>query len=403
MGFEKTPIQNDDFNNVFIYVGDAVRWDYIPEWIRNRGVAIKTIGASIHSPTSFASLVTGLHPPVHGVETFKNTIPSDVFSMFDLKGYDTWFQNSVFYHGERLTPDSVDPIYSVLGTQPPQTSDPFAENGQPFFAMERGPGGHAPYGSFEGTGREYFRENGDATPQKIQEDYEETVRNDVELFNKRMGQLKRDGLLEETLVIYTSDHGELLGEGGMLGHNSPILPELVYVPTVFVNPKLKPHEIDDTGFGHVDILPTALHAVNELCQYEDLLNGVPLGNRQEDDLLPCYYTNRYNFVGKHNISFSYKSVWNRAGGYVFPKTNLLQRLLVLSGQILLGPKGGYLRNHLTPAVRSYSQGTQKFGTPEFSQQEGTDYLSSIEQMVQNSEENVLSDESKQRLKDLGYI
>lgn len=403
MGLEEKPIQDVDFDNVFIYIGDAVRWDYLPASIRNRGAVIKTIAASIHSPTSFASLVTGLHPPAHGVETFQNVVPSDVFSMFNLADYDTWFQNSVFYHGERLAVDEEDPIYSVLDVQPPKTQEPFSETGQPFFAMERGPGGHAPYGSFDGTGREYFRENGDATPQKVREDYEETIRNDVELFNIRIDQLRENGLLEDTLIIYTSDHGELLGEGGMLGHNSPILPELVYVPTVFMNPEIKPREIDETTFGHVDLLPTALRAIGELSQYDNLLAGVPLGTRPIDDYFPCYYTNHYNFIGGTDISFSYRSVWDKEGGYVYPKSNLIKRLLVLSGQMLLGPKGEFLRNHLTTTIQSYSKGIQKFGSPEFSRQEGLDHLHSIDQIDRNSKRSELSDGAEQRLEDLGYV
>ena len=47
-----------DVENVFVYVGDAVRWDYHSERIAERGPTYQTIAASIHSPTSFASLIT---------------------------------------------------------------------------------------------------------------------------------------------------------------------------------------------------------------------------------------------------------------------------------------------------------------------------------------------------------
>jgi len=60
--------------------------------------------------------------------------------------------------------------------------------------------------------------------------------------------------MDRTLVIFTSDHGELLGEyGGLTGHVRPPCPELVYVPTVFIHPLIKNKKTEESIMRHVDL------------------------------------------------------------------------------------------------------------------------------------------------------
>ena len=55
--------------------------------------------------------------------------------------------------------------------------------------------------------------------------------------------LEEQGLLENTLVIYTSDHGEMgMTHGGMIQKNFNVYEETLRVPLVFSNPKLFPDE-----------------------------------------------------------------------------------------------------------------------------------------------------------------
>jgi hypothetical protein len=138
-----------NIQNVFVYVGDAVRWDFRPSAVTDRGSTYRTVAASIHSPTSFATLVTGRHPPAHGVSSFENRLPESVPRLFDLEGYETRFVNSVIEQQ-----DGTDPIFSVLDVEPTHTK-PFENLSEPFISIERGPGGHAPYTGTE-TAREYF-------------------------------------------------------------------------------------------------------------------------------------------------------------------------------------------------------------------------------------------------------
>jgi arylsulfatase A-like enzyme len=70
--------------------------------------------------------------------------------------------------------------------------------------------------------------------------------------------LEEQGLLENTLVIYTSDHGEMgMTHGGMIQKNFNAYEESLRVPLVFSNPTLFPAEArSDALVSHVDFLPT---------------------------------------------------------------------------------------------------------------------------------------------------
>lgn len=48
--------------------------------------------------------------------------------------------------------------------------------------------------------------------------------------------LARRGILEQTLVIVTSDHGENFGEGGLIGHGCSLDQRLIHVPLVIAGP-----------------------------------------------------------------------------------------------------------------------------------------------------------------------
>jgi arylsulfatase A-like enzyme len=52
--------------------------------------------------------------------------------------------------------------------------------------------------------------------------------------------LRAGGLLDETLLVVTSDHGENLGEHGMLGHNLSMANTLLHVPLIVRHPRLVP-------------------------------------------------------------------------------------------------------------------------------------------------------------------
>jgi choline-sulfatase len=76
----------------------------------------------------------------------------------------------------------------------------------------------------------------------------------VEVLNK----LEEKGLYDDTLIIRTSDHGEMgLSHGGLRQKNFNFYEETLKVPLVYSNPKLFPRPYkSDALVSHVDLLPT---------------------------------------------------------------------------------------------------------------------------------------------------
>jgi Flp pilus assembly protein TadD len=74
--------------------------------------------------------------------------------------------------------------------------------------------------------------------------------------------LKDLGLFDSTLIIITSDHGEMLGEHGELTHGYFIYQSAVRVPLIFKLPgQTKAKEVEDL-VGLVDIVPTVCSLLN---------------------------------------------------------------------------------------------------------------------------------------------
>jgi choline-sulfatase len=73
-----------------------------------------------------------------------------------------------------------------------------------------------------------------------------------------LDELERTGLLDNTLVIKTADHGEMgLAHGGLRQKNFNFYEESLRVPLVYSNPKLFPEPRScDALVSHVDFLPT---------------------------------------------------------------------------------------------------------------------------------------------------
>ena len=75
-------------------------------------------------------------------------------------------------------------------------------------------------------------------------------------------ELMRRGLWENTVVVLTSDHGEALGEHGLIGHVENLYDELLHVPLVIRLPHGRPNgqlrRATESLVRHVDVAPTVL-------------------------------------------------------------------------------------------------------------------------------------------------
>lgn len=98
----------------------------------------------------------------------------------------------------------------------------------------------------------------------------------VALLDSQIGRLlehlRRTELLDDLLIVFTSDHGDMTGaHGGLIDKGLPY-EEAMRVPMVFSNPAIAPGDYRDLSL-NMDILPTALG-----------LLGVPFEPRQALDL-----------------------------------------------------------------------------------------------------------------------
>ena len=77
-------------------------------------------------------------------------------------------------------------------------------------------------------------------------------------FGRLMQYLRDDGWLEDTLVVFFSDHGEALGERSYWGHHVYLNGWMVDVPLVLWHAQLA-HSAPRVGVGLADVAPTILH------------------------------------------------------------------------------------------------------------------------------------------------
>jgi arylsulfatase A-like enzyme len=71
--------------------------------------------------------------------------------------------------------------------------------------------------------------------------------------------LKEFDLLEDSLVIMTSDHGDEFGEHGGLSHDGKMYSELINVPFLIFDSTKERGEVSDTLVSNIDIPPTIVH------------------------------------------------------------------------------------------------------------------------------------------------
>jgi arylsulfatase A-like enzyme len=97
--------------------------------------------------------------------------------------------------------------------------------------------------------------------------YDEDVARLDRSLDRLLARLEADGM--ETHVVLTADHGESLGEGGLLGHGKHVTREQVRVPLVILSPRVEAKVRADTA-SSIDVAATLLSLAN-------IANAVPQG------------------------------------------------------------------------------------------------------------------------------
>ncbi|MBW2698625.1 MAG: sulfatase [Deltaproteobacteria bacterium] len=104
----------------------------------------------------------------------------------------------------------------------------------------------------------------------LRELYEAEVAMIDELVGELIDLLERLHILDDTLVIVTSDHGENIGEHGMIDHLLSMYDTTLHVPLVIRHPAaFEAGRIDDGIASLIDVVPTVLDVVGLAPLYAD--------------------------------------------------------------------------------------------------------------------------------------
>ena len=127
--------------------------------------------------------------------------------------------------------------------------------------------------------------------------YKNAIVYNDKLFGKMIAALKRNHLYDNSLIIYTSDHGQEFFEQGNFGHNTAFSKAQLHVPMMIKLPKSLQHsklgtQINNSLTSHQDIVPSLLS-----------LLGV--------ENSPSSYSNGFNFFSKNfHQEYQFAANWN---------------------------------------------------------------------------------------------
>jgi len=122
--------------------------------------------------------------------------------------------------------------------------------------------------------------------------------------------LEENNLFEDTLVIFTGDHGESLGQHGEKTHGFLAYNTTIWIPLIIISPGLEKRRVEHY-VSHVDIFPTVCDILN--LEKPSFLQGVSLVPDLKGKKVPqrpIYFESLHPYYGKG---------WAPLRGFVFNK------------------------------------------------------------------------------------
>lgn len=248
--------------------------------------------------TSCASLFTSMYPVAHGCHDVGDSAADSLVMMAELfkaRGFRTrGFSSNKSCSGQFNLDQGFDeftlfdapawkaahPDRQKIGYVPveymmPDTMKFLDEVGEaPFFLYFHNTDPHWPYNP-----PSKYARWGDGNAWNL---YDGEILYSDDYFGRVIDKLRKLGKLDETLIIFTADHGEEWADHGTGGHGHTLYNELLHVPLIFHHPSLKPARRTEI-VRLIDVLPTLI----ELCGLDGelatiqgrsltaLLNGQP--------------------------------------------------------------------------------------------------------------------------------
>jgi arylsulfatase A-like enzyme len=268
---------------------------------------VRFVDASSAAPwtlPSHATLFTGLYPSHHGVKDYSHRLGEGAVTLAEIltqEGFQTWavintwnLADPRFGVFQGFRPEDVSYVKETASG--PQGAQVVLNTGRevarlarerlarrdparPFFLLAHFYDAHtdftpepayraryvAPYsGRLDGSTSQLFalRERGlllaEADLRFLREMYDAEIRQLDDLLAEFFAFLEEQGLVEDTLIVVTSDHGEEFQEHGGLLHGRTQFEELLRVPLIFAGPGVPAGHVVTEPVGLIDVLPTIL-------------------------------------------------------------------------------------------------------------------------------------------------
>jgi len=126
--------------------------------------------------------------------------------------------------------------------------------------------------------------------------YKNAVHFNDALFGEMIQVLKDKGLYEDSIIIFTSDHGEEFYEFGEFGHNTSFSKAQINSPFIIKYPHEEPKVINHLS-SHVDVVPTLLKYIGVSTPPSSYSNGY--------DMRSPEYKRDYAFIANWNYNAIY--------------------------------------------------------------------------------------------------
>ncbi len=267
-------------------------------------------------PSHF-SLLSGLYPSTHGVVD-PTLRPSDETPLLAEKLRDEGFYTFALTGGGWLTPDygfgrgflafegRRRGLQTILDEA--RATIAAAHGERPFFAFLHTYDVHCPYDPGEPWASRFNSEDAspietegrcgnpdfnamDLSPAEVRflsDRYDASVRRADDELGAFLRFLEDEGVLADTVVVVTSDHGEEFDEHGSIGHEGTLHREVLEIPLLIYAPG-QPPGVETRPAGLVDVVPTVLALLGLEASAE--LEGEPLlGPSAPSEAAPYRYS-----------------------------------------------------------------------------------------------------------------
>lgn len=310
---DSTEVRVPDGPNVLIITADTLRADYLGSYGNDGGhtphldklASEGTLFSNCRAPIattfpSHATIFSGLYPRYHGVRWNGHNLHGDVETLAEILERHGWDTAAFVAVKAMLVRGGLDQGFRHVSDTEQKRGAPRVRSGwdvndlvakwlderetaRPFLLWVHYYEPHGPYpvtpyareamapsgydGPFlDGVSIEELKQNDlmndPANRQALRSLYAGRVRETDDLVGELLGMFENHGLEEDTVVIFTSDHGQLLGESlgkkRRVGHGGTLFEPALRTPLIIKDPSGPPPAEVDVMVGLIDLMPTVL-------------------------------------------------------------------------------------------------------------------------------------------------